>query len=51
MTNRSADMDVELALLEAENERLREEAAVLLTRQKLLEDLVAQTGAKGKAGK
>ncbi len=38
----AAEFNVELALLEAENERLREVARVLLLRQQQLEELAAK---------
>ncbi|KAJ9528074.1 hypothetical protein QJQ45_005736 [Haematococcus lacustris] len=44
----AAEFNVEQALLEAENERLREVAQILLMRQKLLEELVASKGVKVK---
>ncbi|KAJ9528282.1 hypothetical protein QJQ45_014262 [Haematococcus lacustris] len=44
----AAEFNVEQALLEAENERLREAAQILLMRQKLLEELVASKGVKVK---
>lgn len=40
------DLQAEVALLEVENERLREEAQVLLMRQQLLEDLAAKVGVR-----
>jgi hypothetical protein len=40
------EMNVEVAMLESENERLREEARQLLQRQQKLEELAAKHGVR-----
>jgi hypothetical protein len=40
------EVNVEIAMLESENERLREEAKQLLQRQQKLEELAAKRGIK-----